>query len=280
MANNRTPFYSTVAIVVIILYILCQSVVSIPISVKPPRINIQSHTNEVTIEIFTDNQIYEKVSFDAYEATAEFPTYNTYNTYNPISSVYDAIVKFFSDVYNSIANFFSDIYNAVVKFFSDNYDAIVNFITDAYNATVNFITDAYNATVNFITDAYNATVNFIFDAYNSIVNSDVYKASAEFVRNHVGLTIGIIIMVVFIIFAPHIVTGLLRLIGFGINGIVENSLAAIFMASYYGRVAVGSACAILQSAGAMGVKGFLELIKIFFKLSHRLVFYIFHLIIH
>jgi len=264
MANNRTPFYSTVAIIVIILYILCQFVVSIPISVKPPRINIQSHTNEVTIEIFTDNQIYEKVSSDAYEATAEFPTYNTYNTYNPISSVYDAIVKFFSDVYNSIANFFSDIYNAVVTFFSDNYDAIVNFITDAYNTTVNFITDAYNATVNFISDAY-----------NSIVNSDVYKASAEFVKNHVL----IIVMVVFIIFAPHVVTGLIRLIGFGINGIIENSLAAIFMASYYGMVAVGSACSILQSAGAMGVKGFLELIMIFFKLSHRLIFYILHLII-
>jgi len=206
MANNRSPFYSTVAIFVIILYILCQFVVSIPISVKPPRITIQSQSNEVTIKISTDNQIYEKVPSEAYKATAEFLTYNTYETY-------EATAEF--STHNPTSSF---------------HDAIADFISNAYNA------------------------------------------SAEFVRNHVGLIIGItigiigIVIVGFCDFCPCLITGLIHLIGFGATGIIKGSYAAVFMASYGGKVAVQSACAKLQSVGALGVKGIGGLINLFLRL--------------
>jgi len=205
MANNRSSFYSTVAIFVIILYILCQFVVSIPISVKPPRITIQSQSNEVTIKISTDNQIYEKVPSEAYKATAEFLTYNTYKTY-------EATAEF-------------STYNPT----SSVYDAIADFISNAYNA------------------------------------------SAEFVRNHVGLVIGITIGIVIFGFCPCLITGLIHLIGFGAPGIIKGSYAAVIMASYGGMVAVQSACAILQSVGALGVKGIGGLINLFLKLFFLLV---------
>ncbi|GBB83407.1 hypothetical protein RclHR1_10130002 [Rhizophagus clarus] len=241
MPSNRTPFYSKLVIFVIFSCILCQIVVSIPVSVNPPRITLQSDHDEVTIKISTDNQIYEKVSSDAYQpdefstyntykvydATAEFPAENTISIYNPIS-----------DIFNSIANFFSNIYNAIVKFFSDNHNTIINFISDAYNAI------------------------------------------AEFVKNHVALTIGAIVIFVLLISGviPSLITFLINLIGFGVTGIAKGSYAALFMANYAGNVAVGSACAILQSAGALGVKGIGGLIKLLFKLFHLLIIYISHII--
>jgi hypothetical protein len=227
-----------VAIFVIISCILCQFVVSIPVSLKPPRITLQSHDNEVTIKISTD-QIYEKIPSDAYEAdefstynvydaAAEIPAYNTNSTYNPISNIFDSII-----------NFFSDIYNSIVKFFSDNYNAMINFISDTYNAIV------------------------------------------EFVGNHVTITIvaiAIIALIILGICMPPLIIGFIHLLGFGVGGIVRGSYAAVFMASYAGKVAVDSACAILQSAGELGVKGFGGLIKLILKLSYLLLYYILRII--
>lgn len=202
-------------IFVIISCILCQFVVSIPVSVKPPRITLQSHDDEVTIKISTDQHIYEKVSSKA----DEFPTYNTYATTE--FPAYNT-----SNIFDSIADFFSNIYNAIVNFFSNNYNAIINFISDTYNAI------------------------------------------AEFVKNHVAIIIGAIVIVVLVIsgIMPFLITKLIELIGFGVEGIVAGSYAAMIMASYSGKVAVNSVCATLQRAGALGVKGFGGLIKLFSKL--------------
>ncbi|GES72628.1 interferon alpha-inducible protein 27-like protein 1 [Rhizophagus clarus] len=166
MPSNRTPFYSKL-----------------------------SDHDEVTIKISTDNQIYEKVSSDAYQPD-EFSTYNTYK-------VYDATAE--------------------------------------------------------------------FPAENTIT---------EFVKNHVALTIGAIVIFVLLISGviPSLITFLINLIGFGVTGIAKGSYAALFMANYAGNVAVGSACAILQSAGALGVKGIGGLIKLLFKLFHLLIIYISHII--
>ncbi|PKY25597.1 hypothetical protein RhiirB3_440614 [Rhizophagus irregularis] len=53
---------------------------------------------------------------------------------------------------------------------------------------------------------------------------------------------------------------------FGVGGIIKGSYAAMIMAGYSGKVAVNSACAVLQSAGELGVKGFGGLIKLFLRL--------------
>ncbi|RIA84794.1 hypothetical protein C1645_742061 [Glomus cerebriforme] len=185
MANNR------VAIFVITLYISCQLVSSLPISVKPPkRLSIQ-------LPYANYYQIYE-----AYETIDEFLTCDQIN----LSGT--------SDIYNTY-----DSQKAAAEF--PIYDSIINFISNIYNAIASFFSD-----------------NAIF----------------EFVINN-GLIIGTIVIVVLIIYCvPAIFIGLVRLIGFGVNGIVRGSIAAMIMASYGGRVAVGSACAILQSVGALGVR--------------------------
>ncbi|TPX55903.1 hypothetical protein SpCBS45565_g08483 [Spizellomyces sp. 'palustris'] len=53
--------------------------------------------------------------------------------------------------------------------------------------------------------------------------------------------------------APALVSAGIAAAGFGPGGIAAGSWAAGFMASYGGSVATGSACAILQSAGAAGL---------------------------
>ncbi|GES72627.1 hypothetical protein GLOIN_2v1574152 [Rhizophagus clarus] len=75
----------------------------------------------------------------------------------------------------------------------------------------------------------------------------------------------------------YIVTLLIRLVGFGVGGIVKGSLAALIMASYAGQVAVGSACALLQSAGALGVAGLGGLIDLLFRLFQLMIFCIFRI---
>ncbi|CAI2171613.1 9108_t:CDS:2 [Funneliformis geosporum] len=67
------------------------------------------------------------------------------------------------------------------------------------------------------------------------------------------LIIAIIGMAFLYYFPKAIIVGIVRLLGFGIKGIVKGSFAAFYMARYGGKVAVNSVCAILQSIGARGL---------------------------
>jgi hypothetical protein len=197
-----------VTIFVIISYILCQFIASIPVSVKP----LQSHD----VKISADHQINEK-NTDAYKA-GEFPTYNTYK-------VYDATAEF-----------------------------------PAYNT---------NSTYNSLSNTLGSVTNFFSDIHNSIVK--FFSPMINFIRNHLAISIGAIVIIVLIfvcICMPFLITWLIRAIGFAVGGIVKGSYAAIIMASQGGKVTFNSACAILQSAGELGVKGFGGLIKLILRLIY------------
>ncbi|KAL2628931.1 hypothetical protein R1flu_013617 [Riccia fluitans] len=65
----------------------------------------------------------------------------------------------------------------------------------------------------------------------------------------VGATIG---TGVALVATPVAVPAVVASLGFGSAGIAVGSWAASFMVSYGGAVAAGSACAIIQSIGALG----------------------------
>ncbi|CAB4481576.1 hypothetical protein RhiirA5_358433 [Rhizophagus irregularis] len=157
--------------------------------------------------------------------------------------------------------------NEVTIKISTGYHIYEKVSADAYKAdespTYNKV---YDATIEF--PSY--TPNTLYDQLSDIF-SDIRNYLAEFVGNHVSIIIGAIViavLAVLIIFGimPLLITVLIRLIGFGVGGIIKGSYAAMIMAGYSGKVAVNSACAVLQSAGELGVKGFGGLIKLFLRL--------------
>ncbi|CAB4427548.1 unnamed protein product [Rhizophagus irregularis] len=157
--------------------------------------------------------------------------------------------------------------NEVTIKISTGYHIYEKVSADAYKAdespTYNKV---YDATIEF--PSY--TPNTLYDQLSDIF-SDIRNYLAEFVGNHVSIIIGAIViavLAVLIIFGimPLLITVLIRLIGFGVGGIIKGSYAAMIMAGYSGKVAVNSACAVLQSAGELGIKGFGGLIKLFLRL--------------
>ncbi|EXX76896.1 uncharacterized protein OCT59_002017 [Rhizophagus irregularis] len=129
--------------------------------------------------------------------------------------------------------------------------------------------DAYKADKSLTYNTYkvhDATTesNTLYDQLSNI-SSNIRNYLAE---HHVAIIIGAIIIAVLAVLMifPPLITGLIRCIGFGVGGIVKGSCAAMIMASRSGKVAVNSACAVLQSAGELGVKGFGGLIKLFLRL--------------
>lgn len=158
--------------------------------------------------------------------------------------------------------------NEVTIKISTGYHIYEKVSADAYKAdecpTYNKV---YDATIEF--PSY--TPNTLYDQLSDIF-SDIRNYLAEFVGNHVSIIIGAIViavLAVLIIFGimPLLITVLIHLIGFGVDGIVKGSYAAMIMARYSGKVTVNSACAVLQSAGGLGVKGFGGLIKLFLRLT-------------
>ncbi|KAL2628938.1 hypothetical protein R1flu_013624 [Riccia fluitans] len=63
---------------------------------------------------------------------------------------------------------------------------------------------------------------------------------------------GAIVTGVALLATPLVVPAVVSSLGFGPAGIAGGSWAASFMASYGGTVGAGSACAALQSIGAVG----------------------------
>src|SRR6266498_798702 len=101
-------------------------------------------------------------------------------------------------------------------------------------------------------NAWSATVEFITNTWNAIV---------EFITEHLSLIIGIVIVVLLLLF-PSFFVCLVRSIGFTMEGITKGSWAAVIMASYCGKIAVGSAVSVLQSIGAAGISGLKGLFKL------------------
>ncbi|CAG8464108.1 1339_t:CDS:2 [Acaulospora morrowiae] len=81
------------------------------------------------------------------------------------------------------------------------------------------------------------------------------------------IVIGIIGILVILYCMPVIITTIIRAIGFGIVGIAKGSYAAAVMASYGGYVFIKSLCAVLQSAGALGIVKFKELFILLGRVS-------------
>ena len=110
-----------------------------------------------------------------------------------------------------------------------------------------------------------------FDLPTFAFNSSTFDSNKvhEFITDNLDLfiKIGIIILVLFIIYcSSYIVGGIIHLLGFTANGIVRGSQAALFMASYGGKIVSGSLVSLLQSVGALRVRGFGGLLKLLFGL--------------
>lgn len=160
--------------------------------------------------------------------------------------------------------------NEVTIKISAGYHIYEKVSADAYKADESPTYNTYKV-YDATTEFPSFTPNTLYDQLSDIF-SDIRNYLSEFVGNHVTIIIGAIViavLAVLIIFGimPLLITILIRLIGFGVKGIVKGSYAAMIMAKYSGKVTVDSACAVLQSAGELGVKGFGGLIKLFCKLT-------------
>ena len=68
-----------------------------------------------------------------------------------------------------------------------------------------------------------------------------------------GPGVGLAIAAIGALLGPLIGTAIIGALGFGAGGIGAGTAAAYFMSTYGGSVSMGSICALLQSAGAIGL---------------------------